>query len=80
MPYTVGKLSTPVPHPESDFFKISAYIFFMENGAKEIVLSTSTLVPCCLNFLFWFVFVLFGQLEPLMVDGNIIFQLTDCLG
>lgn len=73
-----NKLSTAVPHPESDFFKISAYIFFMENEAKEIVLSTSTLVSCCLNFLFCFYFVwpVSGQSQqPFLVDGNI-FQLT----
>ena len=35
----------------------------MENEAKEIVLSTSTLVSCCLNFLFWFVFILLDQLS-----------------
>lgn len=77
----VGKLATTVLHPESDFFKINAYIFFMENEAKENVLSTSTLVSCCLNLLFWFVFILFGQLvasQPLLVDGDIIFQLTGC--
>lgn len=44
--------------------------------------STSTLVSCCLNFLFCFVFISFGQLaasQCLLVDGNIIFQLTVCL-
>lgn len=81
-PYTVGKLSTTVPHPDLTSSKSMHTFSLWRTRPKRLFFSTSTLVSCCLNFLFWFVFISFGQLaasQSLLVDGNIIFQLTVCL-
>lgn len=43
----------------SDFFKINAHVFFVENEAKEIVLY-NFYSGFCLHFLFWLAFILLG--------------------
>lgn len=68
-----GQALYPWAIARSGVFKISIYIFFMENETKDFVWHNFYSGSCYLDCLFWFVFILLGQLaatQPLLIETS----------